>query len=126
LGLLPTAKFCVPAEKCHRLTFSFANKGIAPCNPAHLSGVAWDGKSVGSGAYKFHLRVSSLMGIHLVRARWGHVTAIRVKDGERWSPWYGTPSCGTDDMEHEWNNPNKDLIFSFDVCKTNSYYTSLD
>ncbi|CAI7597018.1 unnamed protein product [Penicillium manginii] len=115
-GLLAVVKFRVPAEKCHRLTFSFTN--LLP-NPSvsmlGLSGIGWDGKIVGSGAYNFHVTVSSLKGIHLARAGGGQVTAIRVKDGEQWSSWYGTPRFGTDDMEHEWENPNKDLIFNFDI-----------
>lgn len=127
IGLLAIVKFRVPAEKCHRLTFSFTN--LLP-NPSVsslvLSGIGWDGKMLGSGAYKFHLTVSSLKGIHLARFNGDRVTAIRVKDGERWSYWYGTPQFGTDDMEHEWENPNKDLIFNFDVCKHGSYSIFLD
>lgn len=116
LRLMPAVmKFCIPAEKCHRLTFLFANMEVIPNVPTHLSGVAWDGKSVGSGAYKYHVRVSSLKGIHIVRSLFGGVNAMRVKDGEKWSSWYGKPFYGTDDMEHEWDNPNKDLIFNFDM-----------
>lgn len=117
--MVALARYCVPAEKCHRLTFSFVSMAIGPSvMPTWgLSGVAWDGKCVGSGAYKDHVRVTSLRGIHLVRAGFGGVTAIRVKDGEEWSSWYGTPWCGREDLKHEWHDPNKDLIFNFDVSK---------
>lgn len=71
-GLLAVVKFCVPAEKCHRLTFSFTNLLLNPSiSMLGLSGIGWDGKIVGSGVYNFHVIVLSLKGIYLARAGGG-------------------------------------------------------
>ena len=126
-GLTTITKYCVPAVKCHRLIFSF--KSYPDSDPGSrptlgLVGFIYDGKLVGSGLgrHTFALRVRTLKGIHIVHSRAGGITAVRVRDGQRWSAWFGAPESGTNDSEHEWDNPRKDLIFSYDVRLLESYF----
>lgn len=119
-GLTAVTRYCVPAEKCHRLIFSFKPyPGVYSDSGPTLGLVnfAYDGKMVGSGLDGFTavLRIQSLSGIHIVQARTGSITAIRVRDGQRWSACYGAPESGTNESEHEWDSPRKNLILSYDV-----------
>jgi hypothetical protein len=126
-GLTDVTKYCVPAEKCHRLMFSFRSYPGSDGGPGPtfgLVGFAYDGKIVGStlGGLTAVLKVQSLKGIHIAQARAGSITAIRVRDGRSWGAWYGAPESGTTDSEHEWDSPRKDLIFSYDVRVLESYF----
>jgi hypothetical protein len=45
----------------------------------------------------------------------GSITAIKVKNGENWSQWYGESQTACGDIELEWENQSKMLIFLIDV-----------
>jgi hypothetical protein len=110
-------KFSIPTEKCHRLTFSFIRMQIrvSGLQPSMiLSGFGYDGKRLGCWGENFTLKVQTLKGLHLARDSLAGFTAIRVKDNEKWSEWFGTPGDGVDDVELEWET-KKNLILHFDV-----------
>ncbi|KAJ5461002.1 uncharacterized protein N7458_002554 [Penicillium daleae] len=109
-------KFCIPTEKCHRLTFSFIRMQIKPSGlqPSMIiSGFGYDGKGLGCWGENHILRVQALKGLHLARDSFAGFTAIRVKNNEKWSEWFGTPRDGVDDLELEWET-KKNLILHFD------------
>ena len=117
-GSANVLKYCIPTERCHRLTFSFSPYLSFKSRGMKLSGFAYDGKWVGhlvNPNHNSHFDVLAFKGLHLARDYFGNITAIRVKDGERWSSWSGVPACARDDLELEWDSCEKDLIFHFDV-----------
>ena len=61
------------------------------------------------------MRINDLKGLVLGRNSVGSITAIKVKNGENWSQWYGEPQSACSDIELEWENQNKMLIFHIDV-----------
>jgi hypothetical protein len=124
---LPTSqhykKQCIPAKTCRRLEFLFTSYLSSPC----LSGIAYDGKLVGfklRSSKSYHVRIKDLKGLVLGRNSVGSIAAINVKNGEDWSQWYGEPRSACSDIELEWENQNKMLIFHIDVSSRNlqSFY----
>lgn len=112
-------KYCIPAEKCHRLIFSFNfTPAITPyMQPTmRLSGFGYDGKSIGSlCGHNCYVYVKSLQGLRFARDSTGCFTAFKIKDGEQWTEWKGKPELGVDDLELEWDSPQKDLVFHYRV-----------
>ncbi|KAJ5302300.1 hypothetical protein N7508_007163 [Penicillium antarcticum] len=122
-GLTAVIKYSVPAEQCHRLIFSFRTRPVPhPGSWPMLELVmfAYDGKVIGSAGLagrnlSVSLTIQSLRGIHIVQDRAGSITAIRVRDGQRWTAWYGAPKLGSHDSEHEWESPEKNLVINYDI-----------
>ncbi|CAG8149423.1 unnamed protein product [Penicillium nalgiovense] len=107
-------KQCIPAKTCRRLELIFSSYVSSPC----LSGIAYDGKLLGlklRSSKSYHVRINDLKGLVLGRNSVGSITAIKVKNGENWSQWYGEPQSACSDIELEWENQNKMLIFHIDV-----------
>lgn len=107
-------KQCILAKTCRRLEFLFSSYASSIC----LSGIACDGKLLGfkpRSSKSYHVRIKDLKGLVLGRNPVGNITAIKVKDGENWSKWYGEPRSACSDIELEWENHNKILIFHIDV-----------
>ncbi|KAJ5292070.1 hypothetical protein N7478_001321 [Penicillium angulare] len=120
-GLIAVRKFRIPAERCHRVQFAFTSNtgtGISFDPAMSLAAFLFDGKLAGSqspsASKRFALRIRSFRGIRFALAKNDDITAVRIKDGQRWSVWYGTPQYGSNDVEHEWDYDKKDLIFSYD------------
>lgn len=63
-----------------------------------------------------YIRVQSLQGLRLARDNMGYFTAFQIEDREQWTEWKGVPKLGVDDLVLQWDSPEKDLIFHYQVC----------
>ena len=114
-------KFCIPAEKCHKLTLSFSDRMVffpKAGTIRYLSGFGYDGKYIGwySSAHSgYYLEVKSLRGVHWAKDSSGAIPALKFKDGQEWTEWYGVPASGIDDCEIAWDTVIFEISFTFNL-----------
>lgn len=121
--LFKILKCWVPIHGCHRLNLIFGkgwykhmrNQSTAVSLIAFGHEKRCIERPKHSYSYCVVVKVHSLRGLRFLHGKSGGISALKFKDGGKWTRWYGEIERGAKDEKHEWDECEKEFILLYDV-----------